>query len=108
MGLCAGGACIPCAPVAISSWRSRFLGTTKATPGLKGVYKDEDLKAKAIRACALRGWYVSDHNAAEACGVLDYGLASISRRHAGVGDPIFRRAELAADTERVRARAGGR
>jgi hypothetical protein len=85
---------VPCQPVAVSQWRARFLGTTKATPGLKGVHEEDDLKAKALRACALRGLIVSDHNEAEALGILDYGLSTLSRRHAAWGDPLMRRAQL--------------
>ncbi len=104
----AAGRPLPCSAVPISSWRSRFLGTTKATPGLAGVYGEDSLKDKALRVCAKRGWLVEDHNEAEALGILDYSLCSLDRHYAGATDGIFRRAELTEDTARVRARAEGR
>jgi len=97
---------IPLKVVPVAAWRTRFLGTTKATPGLKGVYEAEDLKQKALRACALRGWLVEEHHAAEALGILDYGCCTLSKKHAGAADPIFRRAQLKEDESWIRQ--GGR
>lgn len=85
---------IPVQQVAMQSWRSRFLGTTKAPPGLKGDVARKELKQMALRACALRGWLVDNDNAAEALGILDFGLSTLDRKHAGRADILFRRAEL--------------
>lgn len=93
---------VPVFEVAIDSWRSRFLGTTKAPAGLSGKFATDELKQMALRSCALRGWYVSDHNAAEALGILDYALSVVSPKHAGNRDPIFRRLELQADVAKFR------
>jgi hypothetical protein len=84
---------LPVQQVAMQSWRSRFLGTTKAV-GLKGDAARKELKRMALRACAIRGWLVENDNAAEALGVLDYGLSVLDRKHAGKADILFRRAEL--------------
>lgn len=85
---------LPVAQVPIQSWRSRFLGTSKPPPGLTGDAGRKELKRMAIKSCAMRGWLVEDDNAAEALGILDYALSTVSHKHAGARDPIFRRAEL--------------
>lgn len=94
INLVAHDCAVPVAQVAASSWRSRFLGTTKAPPGLKGDAARAELKRLALRACALRNLLVEDDNAAEALGILDYGLSCIDRRHAGKTHVLFNRAEL--------------
>jgi hypothetical protein len=84
----------PVAQVPMQSWRSRFLGTSKAPPGLKGDAGRKALKEMALKACAIRGWLVEDDNIAEALGILDYGLSTLDRKHAGKADILFRRQEL--------------
>lgn len=79
--------------VLVADWRKRFLGTSKALPGLKGDKARRWFKEQAVVACARRGWDITQEDAAEACGILDYGLASIDRDYAGRTDVIFRRAE---------------
>lgn len=93
---------IPVAEIPVDSWRSRFLGTTKAPPGLKGDNARQALKQMALKACAMRDWLVDDDNIAEALGLLDFALSTLSQRHAGHRDPIFRRAELQQDVQRFR------
>ena len=88
---------IPVAQVPIDSWRSRFIGATKAPPGLKGEHARKELKRMALKACMLRNWYVDDDNAADALGILDFSLSTLSRQYAGGRDVIFRRAELKSD-----------
>ena len=46
--------------------------------------------------------YVDDDNVAEALGILDFGLSTLSRKHAGGRDIIFRRSELQQDIKRFR------
>ncbi len=96
---------IPVAQIAVDSWRSRFLGTTKAPPGLKGDNARQALKQMALKACALRDWLIDDDNIAEALGLLDFSLSTLSQRHAGHRDPIFRRAELQQDMKNFRGEA---
>lgn len=85
---------VPVKVVAISQWRSRFLGTTKASPGLTGKDARADLKAKAVAACAELGWYVESHDEAEARGIMVYGLGDLSPDYAHKTDPHARRAAL--------------
>lgn len=68
--------------VHISTWRSHFLGRgsgfkrnkdVKGRPYLPG----EDPKELAIQKCGEFGWHTDIADAAEACGILDYGLAQI-------------------------------
>jgi hypothetical protein len=80
--------------VAVNSWRARFLGCTKAPPGLKGDAARKELKRMAMKACVLRNWLVENDNTAEALGIWDFGCAAIDRRHAGRTDILARRAEL--------------
>lgn len=87
--------------VPIGSWRKRFLGTTKAPPHER-VKRDGNrkwLKQKAVEVCSQRGWLVEDDNAAEALGIMDFGLACISTEYAGKTDSIFRRLEFTRDRE---------
>lgn len=92
---------VPVAQVTANDWRRRFLGVTKPV-GITGKAVRPELKRMALKACALRGWYVDDDNVAEALGILDFGLSTLSRKHAGGRDPIFRRAELQQDIAKFR------
>lgn len=56
-------------PVSIVAWRRHFLG--KMPRGIK----TPDLKAMAMRRCRELGFDVNKHDAAEACGLLDYELS---------------------------------
>lgn len=55
--------------VNLASWRRHFLG--KLPRGTK----TPDLKAMAMRRCRELGFDVQKHDAAEACGLLDYHLS---------------------------------
>lgn len=54
----------------ISEWRKHFLGRGS------GFGKDNP-KELALRACETLGWYTDSHDAADACGILDYFLTMI-------------------------------
>lgn len=82
-----------------NDWRKRFLGCTKPV-GVTGKAVRPELKRMALKACALRNWFVDDDNIAEALGILDFGLSTLDRKHAGGRDVIFRRAELQEDIKR--------
>jgi hypothetical protein len=58
---------IPCRQVGMDDWRKHFLGFSKGGR--------EKLKAEAVAECRRRGWQVAGDDEADACGVLDYGLA---------------------------------
>ena len=68
--------------VHISTWRKHFIGrgggfkrdkTAKGKPYLPG----EDPKEIAIQRCGEYGWHTDIADAAEAIGILDYGLSLI-------------------------------
>lgn len=84
---------IPVAPIDVNAMRSRFIGTSHIT-GLQGEALTKELKQRAVKACAMRGWLVEDHNVAEALGHLDYALSVVDRRHAGKMDVLSARTEL--------------
>lgn len=81
--------------VPLQSWRSRFLGTSKAPPHYRGnqSLSRQWFKEQAIAKCAERGWLVDDHNAAEALAICDYGLCSLSDHYVHRTAPLFRRAQ---------------
>lgn len=60
---------VPVFKVEIGTWRKHFLGRGSgfAKAGLDG-------KEEAIRKCEAIGVFTSDHNAADAVGILDYSL----------------------------------
>lgn len=68
--------------VPISTWRKHFIGrgagfkrdqNAKGKPYLPG----EDPKEQAIQKCGEFGWHTDVADAAEAVGILDYGLSLI-------------------------------
>jgi len=72
--------------VGIGEWRKHFLGrgggfkrdkTKPGNPYLPG----HDPKELAIQRCAQYGWFTDVHDAAEACGILDYGLSLFENYH---------------------------
>lgn len=56
-----------CFKAHIGSWRKHFLGRGNLPKALA--------KQEAIRVCEAFGWDTFDHNAAEACGILDFFLS---------------------------------
>jgi hypothetical protein len=87
-----------------NDWRKRFLGFTKPV-GITGDKVRPELKRLAVKACAQRGWYIESDDVAEALGILDFGLSTLSHRHAGSRDPLFRRAEWQNDVAKFRGEA---
>lgn len=59
-------------PVECDKWRKHFLGTARVSTA--------EGKAGAIKRCEQLGYTYQDHNAAEACGVWDYGRAKFYSR----------------------------
>jgi hypothetical protein len=94
---------IPVWEIDVNQMRERFIGHTKAPPGLvlNGSGRDW-LKHKAVAECAKRGWFTDDHNVAEALGHLDFALSTLSKRHASQSDVLFRRIELNNSVKRFR------
>jgi len=77
----------------IATWRKHFLGrgsgfkrekiwNEKKGKFVKGPYlPGEDPKELAIQRCEQYGWHTDVHDAAEACGILDYMLSIIPDYH---------------------------
>lgn len=68
-----------CYKVHISEWRKHFLGRGSGFKrGKDGKYlPGEDPKDIAIQRCSEYGWHTDIADAAEACGILDFGLSLI-------------------------------
>ena len=76
-------------------WRDRFLGISKPPPGISdSKARRKWYKEAAMQQCLARNWLVEDDNAAEALGILDFGLAASSAPYKRRVGPIIRRAEL--------------
>jgi hypothetical protein len=73
---------VPSELVEIAPWRKRFLGRANMpkTAGKKGEGRPW-LKQAAMIECARRGCLVRNDHEAEAIGILDYGLACVSRAY---------------------------
>lgn len=84
---------IPVQPIDVNDMRDRFIGTRRI-PGLQGEAHTKELKLHALKACALRGWLVSDHNVAEALGHLDFAFSVVDPKNSGAHDILSRRTEL--------------
>src|SRR3546814_15095463 len=66
--------------VNISEWRKHFLGRGggfKKTEDKKNYLPGHDHKELAIQRCAQYGWHTDIADAAEAVGILDFGLTMI-------------------------------
>jgi hypothetical protein len=85
-------------------WRKRFLGFTKPV-GVTGDKVRPELKKLAVKACVQRGWYIESDDVAEALGILDFGLSTLSHKHAGSRDPLFSRAQHLHDVAKFRGEA---
>lgn len=69
-----------CYKVYISEWRKHFLGRGggfKRDPKTKKYLPGHDPKELAIQRCGAYGWHTDVADAAEAIGILDYGLSMI-------------------------------
>lgn len=58
--------------VDISTWRKHFIGRGSGFGSVKDAAKN-----MAVQRCSEYGWHTDVHDAAEACGILDYGLSCI-------------------------------
>jgi len=73
---------IDCYDVDVSRWRKRFLGRGNAPKWTAANDRTNWLKDSALRACADRGWLTDNHHAAEALGIMEFGLACSSPAYA--------------------------
>jgi len=70
--------------VEISKWRKHFIGRGsgfKKTPDKKKYLPGEDPKDLALQRCADYGWHTDKPDAAEAAGILDFGLSALGEYH---------------------------
>lgn len=91
--------------VAISSWRSHYLGSTAAPKHLGKSQRTNWLKDEAMKKSIARGWYCTVHDEAEALGIMDYALYCLDDNYAHKIGPFVRRAELKADIAKFRGEA---
>lgn len=84
--------------VDIATWRKHFIGRgsgfkrDQAKPGkVKPYLPGEDPKELAIQRCEQYGWHTDIHDAAEACGILDYALSIIPDYHRPWRDQLLMR-----------------
>lgn len=87
-----------CYSLDISETRKHFIGRGsgfKRAPGVNGkpgpYLPGQDPKELAIRRCAEFGWHTDSHDAAEACGLLDFGLSMMDRGFVEAGLPGYPR-----------------
>ena len=78
----------------IRDWRKRFIGKTKSPPHLKGHHSRQWWKDQSVKSCFERGWVTDDDNAADALGIMDFGLCCVDPRYTQQTDALFRRAEV--------------
>jgi hypothetical protein len=71
-----------CYKVHISEWRKHFLGRGAG-------FGKTNPKELAIQRCAQYGWYTDVHDAAEACGILDFFLTMIPAHPRPWRDAVF-------------------
>jgi hypothetical protein len=88
--------------VAISSWRSHFLGTAQAPKHLGKSQRTNWLKDEAVKKALARDWYCVYHDEAEALGIMDFALFCLDNDYAHAIGPHIRRAEQRADVARYR------
>ena len=80
---------ISCETVAISKWRSHFLGDTRAPSGLTKSQARDWLKKRCIETCRARGWNVRTDNQADALGILDWAKCRSQHDFAVQSTPLF-------------------
>jgi hypothetical protein len=88
----------------ISAWRARFLGMASAPRSITKGGRKSFLKDAAQKACLDRGYLVDSHHAAEAVGILDYGLAELDEKYRWATNATVRRQREKATSEAALAR----
>lgn len=73
----------------IADWRRHFTGHKRPPKDIKAGARRAWWKKQAIAACQRNRWRVDDHNAAEALGILYFGISTIDPKFAAQRDPIF-------------------
>lgn len=88
---------IRCGAVAISTWRSHWLGQGTAPKHLASKDRTPWLKDAALKQALKRNWYCQYHDEAEALGIMDYALFCLDPDYEHKVGPLVRRAELKAE-----------
>lgn len=84
-------------------WQRRVTGRDKAPADLgnnKGARR-EFWKDQAMKVCRDRDWFVTTQNEADACCIMLYALTMTDKVFASREGPLFRRAQMQADRERM-------
>lgn len=86
---------IPAYSVPLDDWRQHFIGARRAPRHINVSEARTDWwKRKAVEACSFRMWDChSDHNEAEARGILDYSLTQASQSYFSKVRPLLLRQE---------------
>ncbi len=74
-------------------WRPPFIGSENPPMGLAKHQRRKWLKDKSVAACHVRGWMVDGNDAADALGILTFGVTTIDPRFAVQQGPLFRRSQ---------------
>lgn len=80
---------VACTEVAPSRWREHFMGCSSAPKSVPKNKRRDWLKALAVQTCADRLWFVNSHDAADACGILDYALSCDFPEYGAKSTPLF-------------------
>ncbi|MCP5087885.1 MAG: crossover junction endodeoxyribonuclease RuvC [Rhodobacteraceae bacterium] len=80
--------------VSIAEWRKRFINRSYSPPEVRVLGADRArkwLKDRAELECKKRGWPVTCHDEADACGVMHLALSIHDKNYARGDAPIFRK-----------------
>lgn len=90
-------------PLSPAKWRARFIGQARAPASItRSEARTSWLKDQAIKACVDRCWYVTEHDEADALGMLDFAMAAVDQDYRHRTDPLARRADLKASVAAFR------
>lgn len=83
-------------------WQRAVTGHDSAPKHLgKKHHRREFWKDAAMKVCRERNWFVVHQDEADACCILIYALTKLDKQFASRQGPLFRRAEMEADRERM-------
>jgi hypothetical protein len=85
--------------VKIRSWRTEFYAGMR--PPRNADDESAIWKDMAVKECARRNWFTSDHNVAEACGIWDFGCKCADKAYRLSSRVGKRRQQSKQDNERA-------
>lgn len=77
-----------------SVWRTYFLNTTRAPKHIPSDKTRDWLKMAAVNKCKDRGWDPKSIDSAEACGIWEYGCATVDPKSVEGTLPLFAQLHL--------------